>query len=82
FVDEEMRLHCEFLDTHLSRGDWFAGEFSAADIMMSYPVRALVARGERPAGEMKNLESFVARFEQRPARKRAVEKGGEDVPKR
>src|SRR3712207_1252156 len=38
--------HLDWLETELATRDWFAGEeFSAADIMMSFPLEASRARG-------------------------------------
>ena len=57
--------------------DWFAGpEFTAADVQMSYPLEAAVARagldGSRP-----RLSDFLACIRARPAYQRAIERGGE-----
>jgi glutathione S-transferase len=38
--------HARFIESHLSRQRWFAGaELSMADIQMSFPAMALLARG-------------------------------------
>ena len=58
----------------LSATGWFAGDFSAADVMMSYPVQAAVARAGAAEGRPA-LADFVARIESRPAWARAMEKG-------
>jgi glutathione S-transferase len=64
------------LEGELSKGPWFLGEtFSAADIMMSFPLEAARARAgldeTRP-----NLMDFLKRIHAREAYKRALEKGG------
>jgi glutathione S-transferase len=64
------------LEGELSNGPWFLGHtFSAADIMMSFPIEAARARGglddRRP-----NLMDFLKRIHARDAYKRALEKGG------
>ena len=53
FVNAQLKLHLDFLEGELSRYSWFLGEtFSAADIMMSFPLEAARARagldGTRP----------------------------------
>jgi glutathione S-transferase len=76
FVNTQLKLHLDFLEGELSKGPWFLGEtFSAADIMMSFPLEAARARagldGTRP-----NLMDFLKRTHARDAYKRALEKGG------
>jgi len=76
FVNTQLKLHLDFLEGELSKGPWFLGEtFSAADIIMSFPLEAARARagldGTRP-----NLMDFLKRTHARDAYKRALEKGG------
>jgi glutathione S-transferase len=76
FVNAQLKLHLDFLEGELSNGPWFLGPtFSAADIMMSFPIEAARARGglddRRP-----NLMGFLKRIHARDAYKRALEKGG------
>jgi glutathione S-transferase len=76
FVNAQLKLHLDFLEGELSKGPWFLGEaFSAADIMMSFPLEAARARAglneTRP-----NLMDFLKRIHARGAYKRALEKGG------
>jgi glutathione S-transferase len=60
----------------LSAGPWFLGErFSAAAIMMSFPLEAAKIRGGFDATRP-NLFRFVERVHARPAYRRALEKGG------
>lgn len=55
---------------------WFVGgEFSAADIQMSFPMEAAMARSGL-AGKLPNIAAFVKRIQQRPAYQRALERGG------
>lgn len=76
FTDEQIRIHFRFVDDHLAEHDWFVGNtISAADIQMSFPLEAAVARGT--VGEdYPNVVKFVQRFQQRPAYRRALEAGG------
>jgi len=76
FVTPNVMRHVAFLGEHLAKHAWFAGdELTAADIQMSYPVEAIVAR----AGKLEvppKLKEFVQRIQARPAYQRAVAKGG------
>lgn len=75
FVDPQLTLHFGYVDSELGKSAWFAGDtFSAADIQMSFPCEAVVARGggaDRP-----RIAAFVAKIHDRPAYKRALERGG------
>jgi glutathione S-transferase len=68
--------HLDWLETELSGRPWFAGdEFTAADVMMSFPLEASQDRGgldhSRP-----NLMDWLARIHARPAYGAALTKGG------
>ncbi|MFT3998200.1 MAG: glutathione S-transferase [Asticcacaulis sp.] len=74
-VTPGLQTHMAFWEEALTPGGWFAGsEFSAADIMMSFPLEAAVSRAG--AGERAALRTFVDRIHQRPAYRRALERGG------
>jgi glutathione S-transferase len=76
FIDPNLERIVAHMERELARGEWFAGDaFSAADIQMSFPVEAAVARAPGQAGP--NLERFLDRIHARPAYRRALEKGGE-----
>jgi glutathione S-transferase len=76
FVEPQIRLHLDYLEGELGKSTWFAGsEFSAADIQMSFPVEAAGARGGLDATRPK-LWEFLARIHERPAYRRALERGG------
>lgn len=69
-------VHLDWLETELASLPWFAGEeFTAADIMMSFPLEAARARAglgsERP-----NLIDWLERIHARPAYAAALQKGG------
>jgi glutathione S-transferase len=65
------------MEAELGKTTWFAGnEFSAADIQMSYPVEASVARGGLNDSRPK-LMDYLHRAHSRPAYRRALERGGE-----
>jgi glutathione S-transferase len=72
-VMPNLRRHVAFLDGELAKSEWFAGEFSAADIQMIYPMEAIAARlPDAPA----RIKAWVERAHARPAFQRALERGG------
>jgi glutathione S-transferase len=76
FVNSQIKLHLDFLEAELATAPWFAGqEFSAADIMMSFPLEAASHRAGLDATRPK-LFDFLQRIHARPAYRRALEKGG------
>jgi glutathione S-transferase len=76
FVDPQLARHFTYIDEELRATGWFAGsEFSAADIQMSFPLEALVARGGHNA-DFPRIVEFVQRIHARPAYQRALERGG------
>ena len=75
-IDPQLLLHMDYWEAELERSPWFAGaEFTAADIMMSFPVEVAATRAggfhERP-----KLAAFLDRIHARPAYQRALERGG------
>jgi glutathione S-transferase len=76
FVSAQLKLHLDFLEAELGDGPWFLGaRFSAADIMMSFPIEAARARAGVDESRPK-LMDFLKRIHGRDAYKRALEKGG------
>ncbi len=73
FFGPELTKHSAFLEAEVAKGDYLAGDFSAADIQMSYPLEALATRG---GTETPNIDAYLARLHARPAYQRALEKGG------
>lgn len=76
FVQPNIDRNLDFMESELGRSTWFAGEaFSAADILMSFPLEAAAVRGGLDASRPK-LMAFLERIHARPAYRRALEKGG------
>ena len=76
FVDPQLRDLVGFWEAELARSEWFAGDqFTAADIMMSFPVEAGADRAFDPA-DRPRLRAFLSRIHARPAYRRALERGG------
>ena len=68
--------HLDWLESELAERAWFAGdEFTAADIMMSFPLEA--ARSRAGLGpDHPNLIDWLERIHARPAYAEALKKGG------
>ena len=65
-----------FMETHLAQHRWFAGEhLTMADFQMSFAVEAVLARGA-DAAAWPHLAAYRQRIQDRPAYRRALEKGG------
>jgi glutathione S-transferase len=75
FIDPQVKAHVDYWDAELAKSGWFAGaDFTAADIMMSFPLEAGAARGG--AGTRPHVKAFLDKIHARPAYKRALERGG------
>ena len=75
FVDPRLKEQIEYWDASLAETGWFAGKaFSAADIIMSFPLEAAANRAG--AGEYPNVKDFLGRIHARPAYLTALRKGG------
>jgi len=76
FIDPQLKLHLDFLESELGKSEWFAGnDFTAADIQMSFPIEVAAARGGLN-GDRPKLMAYLSRIHARPAYRRALEKGG------
>ncbi|WFM72996.1 glutathione S-transferase [Halomonas sp. CKK8] len=72
----QIRQLSDYWEAELGRSTWFAGEaFSAADIQMSFPLLALEDGGGLSG--YPRQQAFLAACRERPAYRRAVERGGE-----
>ncbi len=75
-VDPNLKRQLDFMEAELGKSAWFAGpEFSAADIMMSFPVEAARQRAGLNESRPK-LMAFLKQIHARPAYQRALERGG------
>lgn len=76
FVTKMAMVHIDYVESELSQRAWFAGtDFSAADIMMSFPLEA--ARGRlKLDGKRPTITEWLDRIHVRPAYQAALEKGG------
>jgi glutathione S-transferase len=75
FIEPQLKLHFDYIESELGKSSWFAGEeFSAADIQMSFPLEAANARGG--GGTRPHSAAWLQRIHARPAYQRALERGG------
>jgi glutathione S-transferase len=69
-------VHLDYVEGELADRPWFAGkEFTAADVMMSFPLEAAVSRAAATAGRPRIAE-WLGRIHARPAYRVALERGG------
>ena len=73
-IDSETANHLGYVEASLAGRDWLMGDFSAADIQMSFVGEVTGAFGL--FGTYPNIKAWVDRFQTRPAYKHALEKGG------
>ncbi len=72
-IDSELANHLGYVDRALQGREWLVGNaFSGADVQMSFVGEA--ARGLRASYPA--MDAWVRRFQQRPAYRRALERGG------
>jgi len=69
-------VHLDYVEGQLAQRPWFAGDdFTAADVMMSFPLEAAQARVadgvDRPA-----TRAWLAKIHGRPAYQSALKRGG------
>jgi glutathione S-transferase len=68
--------HLVWLDSELATREWFAGdEFSAADVMMSFPLEIARSRGWLGDAHPNQLD-WLERIHARPAYAAALKAGG------
>lgn len=70
-IEDRIRSRLGELSNHLGDADWLNGTFSAGDLLMVQVLRRL--HGSPLLVEFPNLSAYVARGEERPAFKRALE---------
>jgi glutathione S-transferase len=77
FIRAQIRTHFDHVDAHLAGHEWFVGDqISAADIQMSFPLEAAVARGT-VGDRHRHVVDYVQRIQARPAYQRALAAGGD-----
>ena len=77
FIEPQLKQHLDYLEGEMGKSDWFAGDaFSGADIQLSFVLEAAAARAGLDASRPR-LMGFLQRIHARPAKQRALERGGE-----
>lgn len=75
FIGPQLNGMLDYMERTLSESSWFAGAtFTAADIMMSFPVEAASARAD--LSSRPHLVKFLSTINARPAYQRALQRGG------
>jgi len=76
FVTPNIERQLAYMESELAQRPWFAGaDFSAADVMMSFPLEVAVVRGGLDARYPK-LSEWLTRIHARPAYQTALKNGG------
>ena len=76
FIKPDLKRQLVFMESELASRPWFTGRtFTAADVMMSFPIEAASSRGALKSN-FPNLSGFLERIHERPAYKRALDRGG------
>ena len=76
FVKPNIERQLAFMDAELAQRAWFSGpEFSAADVMMSFPLEVAVVRGGLDV-RFTRIQEWLGRIHARAAYQRALKNGG------
>ncbi len=76
FIGPQLKRHLDYMEAALGAHTWFAGgEFTAADVQMSFPLEAAASRAGLNASRPR-LTAFLDRIHARDAYQRALERGG------
>ncbi|CAM3198414.1 glutathione S-transferase [Asticcacaulis taihuensis] len=74
-VAPNLKTNIDFWENTLAKSSWFAGaEFSAADIIMSFPLEAAASRAG--AGTRPHISAWLEKIHARPAYQKALVRGG------
>lgn len=76
FIEPQLTQHLDYMESEIAKSIWFAGnEFTAADIQISFPLEAAVARAGLNVSRPK-LIAFLNRIHSRTAYQQALKRGG------
>ncbi len=69
-------VHLDYIESELAQRPWFAGaDFTAADVMMSFPLEAAVSRAGATQGRP-HIAAWLEKIHARPAYQAALAAGG------
>jgi glutathione S-transferase len=73
-IESELQNHLGYVNASLAKGPYLLGEFSAADIQMSFvgEIAGVLAK----VSDYPDIAAWVARFQARPAYQAALKRGG------
>ena len=75
YVNPQVKLHMDYWESSLEGRSYFVGDtLSVADIQMSFPLEAVMARS--PSDRYPNIARFVENIHKRDAYQRALSRGG------
>lgn len=76
YLDHTTAALFGYLDRELGKRPWLAGnDFTAADIIMSFPVEAALTRIDA-SKSARNIKAYAGKLHARPGYKKALERGG------
>lgn len=76
YIGPQIQTQLQFVASQLEGREWLVGDqLTAADIQMSFPLEAAMSQKDL-AQAFPAIESYVRRFQQRPAYQRALTTGG------
>ena len=71
-----IEVHLDYVEAELAQRPWFAGQdITGADVMMSFPLEAAVARAGATEGRP-HIGQWIAKVHSRPAYQAALKAGG------
>jgi glutathione S-transferase len=68
-----------YVDGEIAGKEYFAGEFSAADVMMVFPFTTMRRYLDYDIAPYANIGKYLERIEARPAYRRAMARAGPDA---
>ena len=68
-----------YVDGEIAGQEYFAGDFSAADVMMVFPFTTMRRYLDYDIAPYANIGKYLARIEARPAYRRAMARAGPDA---
>ena len=75
YLNRQLETHARFIESHLAENSWFAGDaLSMADIQMSFPIFALLARGG--IDNLPHTQAWKKKVESSPGWQKTLEQGG------